>query len=781
MLVAQVATDVAAGKAFDYEVPPALAGAVVPGAVVRVPFGRRVLEGLVLAVSDRTDFPGALRPVLGAGGGPPPLTPALLELARWMAAYYLAPIELCLRTMLPPAVRDGADGDGFARVRVVRAARRDGGAGGRRETAGTEGTAGTTGAEGRPEQGTFDFSGKRKAAERKARAPRAEPTARQREILERLGDGEEILAGFCRTWRIAPETIRRMAEDGLVVVEDRVRRRDPLAGRRILPSAPLPLTDEQTAALALVREAIDAPADGPAPRPVLLHGVTASGKTEVFLQAIAAVLERGRGAIVLVPEIALTPQTIRRFVARFGGVVAVLHSRLGAGERHDEWHRIRSGEARVVVGPRSALFAPVERLGLIVVDEEHEPSYKQDETPRYHARDVAVVRARIERCAVVLGSATPSLESWRNAALGKYALATMAHRAADMRMPSVSIVDMREETARAGGKLPAFSETLVRAIRQRLDDGEQTMLFLNRRGYAPTVSCPACGHAETCDECSVGMSYHIDDGVLRCHVCGAWRPVPRVCPCCGNPDYRFTGVGTQRIEAIARRLFPGASIDRMDLDVTTRKASHEEILSKFRAGKTDILVGTQMIAKGLDFPNVTLAGILNADTGLNLPDFRAAERTFQLIAQMAGRAGRGAKPGDVIVQTLSPDHPAIVRAAREDFAGFAEGELRERQELRYPPFSHFDCVTFRGTDRAAAEGYAVRFAAAIGEGDGEAYVLGEPAPAAIERAKGVWRFQITLRGARPAVLNERLRAALAAVPPPASVGVAIDVDAYGAG
>ena len=350
----------------------------------------------------------------------------------------------------------------------------------------------------------------------------------------------------------------------------------------------------------------------------------------------------------------------------------MLHSQLGAGERHDEWARIRSGEARVVVGPRSALFAPVERLGLIVVDEEHEPSYKQDETPRYNARDTAVVRARFEHCAVVLGSATPSLESWRNAQDGKYALATMTRRAVgEAQLPRTVVVDMRGEAAKAEGKLPVFSETLVQAVRRRLELGEQTMLFLNRRGYAPTVTCPSCGHREECSECSVPMTWHRDDGVLRCHVCGAFRSPPRRCPACGCPDYRYGGVGTQRVEAVARRLFPGASVERMDLDVTTRKSSHEEILDRFRAGKTDILVGTQMIAKGLDFPNVTLAGILNADAGLAVPDFRAAERTFQLVAQMAGRTGRGLRPGDVIVQTLSPDEPAIRLAAREDYEAFA--------------------------------------------------------------------------------------------------------------
>ena len=766
-LVAHVATDAAIGRTFDYAVPPALAASVGPGSLVRVQFGHREIDALVLDVSARSDHPGTLKPVLGAAAGKPWLSAPLIRLARWMSSYYLAPVELCLKIMLPPVVRDGTAEDGFKRRLVVRRAHDQTPVAGRKS-------------EGRKsDKGLFDLETLRPATAPSA-APR--PTARQREILERLGDGEENVAGFCKAWNVAPPTLRKMAAAGLVEIFEKVERRDPLAGRRVLPSKPLPLTDEQAAALALVRAACDAPADGPPPRPVLIRGVTASGKTEVYLQAIAGELAKGRGAIVLVPEIALTPQTIQRFAARFGNTVAVLHSQLGAGERHDEWARIRSGEARVVVGPRSALFAPVENLGLIVVDEEHEPSYKQDETPRYNARDTAVVRAKFERCAVVLGSATPSLESWRNAKEGKYALATLVRRAVDSaELPRTIVVDMRGEAAKAEGKLPVFSETLVQAVRRRLELGEQTMLFLNRRGWAPALACPACGHREECGNCSVAMTWHRDDAVLRCHVCGAFRPAPERCPACGSPDYRFGGVGTQRVEDVARRLFPRATVERMDVDVTTRKSSHEEILGRFRAGKTDILVGTQMIAKGLDFPNVTLAGILNADAGLAIPDFRAAERTFQLVAQMAGRTGRGLRPGDVIVQTLSPDEPAIACARTEDFEGFARTELAERRELCYPPFGHFHCATFRSENREAAAAAAARFAAAVGRSD--RYLLGDPAPAAVEKAKGRWRFQVTLRGPDPAVLLERLRAAVAATSAAAErdrVSVSVDVDAIGA-
>ena len=749
--IARVALDGAASQFFDYSVPETLRQAVVPGSRVRVPLGRRETEGTVIALPERSDFSGRLRPVSSVSTGSPALTPALVRLALWMADYYIAPVGLCVRTMLPPTVRGGGKaggGDGFARELTVAAAEK---------------------------------------------MPEVEQTRRQAEILSWLAGGEQLLSGFCRTWGVSPETLRRMEREGLVAIRNRVRRRDPLAGRRVAPSSPLPLNAEQRAALEMIVAALPpeptaesgARQCGPA-RPVLLHGVTASGKTEVYLQAIAETLRRGYGAIVLVPEISLTPQTIRRFVARFGDVVAVLHSQLGPGERHDEWHRLRSGEAKVAVGPRSALFAPVERLGLVVVDEEHEPSYKQDETPRYHARDVAAVRAKFERCALVLGSATPSLESWRNAETGKFAIARMTRRATSFQLPSTTIVDMRVEAAPNSGGLPGggarlvFSDTLVKAIRTRLDYGEQTMLFLNRRGWAPRVGCPKCGRTETCENCSVAMTYHRDDEVLRCHVCGAWRPVPSVCPDCGEEGYRLAGVGTQRVETIARTLFPKARIERMDLDVTSRKCSHEEILARFRAGKTDILVGTQMIAKGLDFPNVTLAGILNADAGLAVPDFRAAERTFQLVAQMAGRAGRGDRPGDVIVQTWHPDAPAIRLAARENFAEFAAAEIEERRELSYPPFTRFCLVTVKGSAREAVEECAARFADAAGRDDPR-WKLGDPVPAPVEKANGVWRFQLTLRSADSVLLHERLRGALSAVQTPGDISISCDVDALGCG
>jgi len=534
--------------------------------------------------------------------------------------------------------------------------------------------------------------------------------------------------------------------------------------------------------LRAIREGCDAALDARAsgasrpPPPVLLHGVTGSGKTEVYLQAIAHVLARGGGAIVLVPEIALTPQTVQRFAGRFGGRVAVLHSALSEGERFDEWHRIRDGGARVVVGPRSAIFAPVADLALIVVDEEHEPSYKQDEAPRYNARDTAVMRGWMEGCGVILGSATPAMESWANARRGKYVLARIENRVEDRSMPTVEIADMRLETARAG-HAQVFSQRLLEAMRDRLAGGEQVILFLNRRGYATSLVCPKCGFVAECEACSVAYTYHQTDSRLRCHICGACATVPAACPGCGDPAFRYAGFGTQRIETIVKTCFPQARVARLDADAAARKHGSDEILAEFRTGRTDILIGTQMIAKGHHFPNVTLVGVLLADSSLHMPDYRAGERTFQLLAQVSGRAGRGEIPGHVIVQTYTPDHPAIEAARTADFERFAEQELRLRRDGGFPPYSHVVCLTFKGRD----EGKVAFAANALRKALAPLLPAGadcpEPMPSPLARAKGDYRYQMLLRAPAARALVASLRQALKTAPPPDAVTLAVDVDA----
>ena len=595
----------------------------------------------------------------------------------------------------------------------------------------------------------------------------AQCTARQKWLyaqIVRLGGGWMNM--LARELKTTPQSLRVLEALGLVKIAPHARRRDPFADRKILPSRPLALNAGQAAALKEICAA---------EKPVLLYGVTGSGKTEVYLQAIAHELEAGRGAIVMVPEISLTPQTVQRFRSRFGDMVAVLHSALSDGERYDEWHRIRSGGARVVVGPRSAVFAPVSKLGLIVVDEEHDTSYKQDSVPRYNARDVAVMRAKIEGARVVLGSATPSLESWRNVESGKYAIARMPDRAGAGKLPGVGIVDMSEEKEKG-----IFSSRLLDAISTRLERAEQTILFLNRRGYSRAVICASCAEPIMCDACSVAYTYHKADSCLRCHVCGAWRELPRTCPKCGAAALEYRGIGTQRVECALKACFPDARILRMDADSTRGKNSHDDILGAFRRGEADILLGTQMIAKGLDFPRVTLVGVLNADVSLNMPDFRASEHTYQLLSQVAGRAGRAELPGEVYIQTFNPDAPAIVSASRGDFAAFAAQELQERREANFPPYCKLATLGISSRDQALAASWSAMCAESFasfsknvpGFHSSEAY------PSAIEKADGWYRWQIVVRSPTQAAIAAAWKWFSSSRPPAKDVRLVIDMDAY---
>jgi primosomal protein N' (replication factor Y) len=762
--VARVVVEQSLDREFDYSIPAGFAGRVQVGCRVEVSFGRRVCHGYVVALADRSEHP-VLKPILSVVGDGPLFREPILALARWVAEYYMTPLEAVLRTMLPAPVRSVKGGRQLLTVRMA-----------------TQEEAGTANRLSDPS----DVSGKSDAhrAGHSASGVGGGTTARQRRVLDFLAEnGATALTELIAALGISEAPVRSLEKRGIVVVEEVTVRRDPNANRIVLPTDPLPLMPQQQTALEQVRNMVSrrfgaaeqASGDG-GPFTILLHGVTGSGKTEVYLQAIADVRDRGLGAIVLVPEIALTPQTVERFVSRFGNRVAVLHSHLTDGERHDEWHRIRSGECDIVVGARSAVFAPVPRLGLVVVDEEHEPSYKQDEAPRYSARDVAVMRGRLERCVVVLGSATPSLESWQNARGGKYALATMPHRVDHRVMPVMRIVDMRQQSS-ATGKGGFISSELVEAIRMRLDRGEQCILFHNRRGYATSLQCPKCGFVAQCEHCSVACTYHRIGEVLRCHVCGTDKAVPRCCPGCGDPAYRFAGCGTQRIEEVVRKCFPKASVERLDSDVTRRRMAHEEILDAFRSGRIHILIGTQMIAKGLHIPNVTLVGVVHADQSLNMPDFRAGERTFQLLAQVGGRAGRGDVPGEVIVQTYSPMHPAIQAARRLDFAGFCDQELTFRQELLYPPFSHLACVLARGADEKAVADVARGISARLRDVAGKGIVVSDAAAAPLARAKNQFRYQILLRGVSAKGVGAAIRAAFGGIKPRRDLAVSVDMDA----
>jgi len=512
--------------------------------------------------------------------------------------------------------------------------------------------------------------------------------------------------------------------------------------------------------------------------------VTGSGKTEIYLQAIAHALQKGRNAIVLVPEISLTPQTVERFKARFSSgpnqtLVAVLHSHLSAGERHDEWQKIRQNRARIVIGARSAIFAPVENLGLIIVDEEHEHSYKQEESPRYNARDMAVMRGQLEKAVVVLGSATPSLESYYNALNGKYQLLDMPTRVDDKKMPLVRVVDMRSEARKEKG-IPIFSRILLDRIQLRLDASEQTILFLNRRGYASSLQCPKCGYVAGCPNCSISLTYHRKLEKLICHICGHNAVAPKYCPepNCRNPAIRFAGVGTEKVEETLRKLFPRARISRMDSDTLKRKEDYRRVLGDFRTGKIDILVGTQMIAKGLHFPNVTLVGIIFADLALHIPDFRAGERTFQLLTQVSGRAGRGDVEGEVVVQAYTPFHPAIQYARRHDFLGFYEQEIEFRQQLQYPPYTRIALITFKGRNEEkvalCAEQIKIELEKELPQVT--EHSLAGPAPAPLLKAESYFRYQIMLRAKQMPKLSRYLSLMEQKLKMPEDVSMVIEID-----
>ncbi|HMC67201.1 MAG TPA: primosomal protein N', partial [Gemmataceae bacterium] len=515
----------------------------------------------------------------------------------------------------------------------------------------------------------------------------------------------------------------------------------------------------------------------------LLHGVTGSGKTEIYLRAIEEVVRQGKEAIVLVPEISLTPQTIQRFRGRFDEV-AVLHSHLTNAERGGHWRRAATGQVRVVVGARSAVFAPCRRLGLIVVDEEHEGTFKQDSTPRYHARDVAVMRARLENIPILLGSATPSLESWHNAERGQYTRLTLPSRVLDRPLPHVAIVDLRHEPF-GPGRFHALSPSLDRAMRNALRDGGQVMLLLNRRGFATHVLCPACGHVESCRFCDLALIHHRERAVLLCHYCG-YEQVPLThCPKCAQATVRYQGVGTEKLQAEVADKFPGYVVRRMDSDTMKRPGSHARLLSAFRNGLIHILLGTQMIAKGLDFPNVTLVGVVNADIALHIPDFRSSERTFQLLSQVAGRAGRGPRGGRVLVQTFNPEHPCITRAAAHDYAGFVDAELALRRAHGYPPYQRMARLIVRSKDQKAALAFAERLAAAFHQSlsaleksatTPTAVRLLGPAEAPVFRLKGYFRYHFQLQSPSSAALHQLLRGVLPASRPPAGVEYALDVD-----
>lgn len=733
---AQVILDRSTGRPLDYEIPAGWNDRVAEGSRVRVPLRNRQAIGTVVSVSDTTTVPG-VRPIAAVMDERPQMTPVLLKLAKWMADYYACDEQDALRCILPRAVRETGNA---------------------------------------PLKRRFAALACPVSADELAVLRRKAP--RQAAAVEHLQNarGPVPVARLAAETGVGDAALKSLATRGLVTITTASVRRAPFAAEEFVATDPPRLSAEQKRALEGIRPALANPR---AHKPIVLKGITGSGKTEVYLRAIGEVLDAGGTALVLVPEISLTPQTVERFASRFapkGIGVAVLHSHLSEGERHDEWHRVRDGKARIVIGARGAVFAPLQNLGLIVIDEEHDTSYKQDEGPRYHARDLAVVRGTMEPCAVLLGSATPSLESFENCRKGKYDLLELTHRHDGCVLPVFRVVDMRLQ-GRGGGLNDRFlSPKLCQAIESRLAKGEQTILFLNRRGFFTVLACKACGKNVQCPHCSVSLALHRAEDLARCHLCGYSQKPPRRCPQCHDPQIAFSGVGTEKVEAAVRKIFPKARVARMDSDTMTRKGAYHEALGAFRSRKTDILVGTQMIAKGLHFPGVTLVGIISADSALHLPDFRAGERTFQLLVQVAGRAGRGDAEGEVIVQTFTPFHPSLQFAKSHDFDGFAGQELEMRQKFGHPPFSHVVLITARADTEQKAEFSAQTLARHLASAVPPGVMISPAAPAPLARVRGMYRYQIVARGRRIRALTKAIRTAIRGLKLPKDVHVVVDVD-----
>ena len=717
---ADVVLPVPVRRTYTYEIPDGLAERVAPGARVVVPLGRRRVVGVVAAL----DVPApdvAAKPIAAAPDAEPALSPGLVELGRWISRYYGTPLGLATRALLPGALwsvrRPGGPAEQAERVLVL--------------------------AQSLPS-----------LLERERAFRRAPKRRVAYEALEALG-GSAPVRHLVTQLRLSPAALDGLVRQRFARYADVPRPRDPFAD---LSSPPPPaLTDAQRGVVAAI-------AATPPDVPVLLHGVTGSGKTLVYLEVLRGVVAAGNGAILLVPEIALTPQTVARVRGVFGDQVAVLHSGLSDGERADAWRALRRGERRVAVGPRSAVFAPVQRLAAVVVDEEHEPGYKQGTAPRYHARDVALVRAKLEHARVILGSATPSLETLALVQAGSIRMFGLPERIGARPLPPVDVIDLRSAPRAAEARGIPWSEALDEAVRGALSRGEQVMLLLNRRGFATYLQCPSCGDVHECPRCAIALTVHQTPPALRCHYCGHEEPIPTSCRVCGKETQRMRGLGTQQLEHFVALRFPAARVARMDLDTTSTKWAHHRILTRMADGKIDLLLGTQMIAKGLDFPNVTVVGVVDADTGLNLPDFRAAERTFQLVAQVAGRAGRGPKGGRVFVQTRSPDHHAIRAAAAHSVADFAAAELplRAPPHPRYPPHVGLARFVALDEDPAAAEGAAERVAAWLRRANAERLagaltVLG-PAPCPIMRLQGRWRWHVLVKSAEPRAIGRVVRA-----------------------
>ena len=810
-MFAEVAVPVHVRQTFTYRLPGDMASRASVGCRVLVPFGKKFLTAFIVDVheSHQSDVDESdIKDVEELLDESPIITPEIMELTRWISDYYFAPWGECLRAALPAgaisvseqmlslteagrdALAHGRDarhssskqralelvaGEAFLPSRQLeRELERPRAAALVRQLA-REGLISVSQriAETRMKPKLQNVVRLLDNVDGRDQKPLSEKQVRVVEVLASLSEGMPF-SDLLETADVSSSVVRTLEKRGMVEVIAREVRRDPLSHISEDRAAPVKLTGEQQHAL----DQIVGKISDRQYATFLLHGITSSGKTEIYIRAMREAVNRGLTALMLVPEISLTPVFSRRLREQFGEAVAILHSSLSEGERTDEWRRIKDGHARVVIGTRSAVFAPLRELGLVIVDEEHDGSYKQDDTPRYHGRDTAIVRASKAGAVVVLGSATPSVESFHNAHAGKYTYLRLKTRYGDRPLADVITVDMREVFKRHG-KAQTLSDELKTAIGETFARGEQAMILLNRRGFSSFLLCRSCGLAIHCPNCDVTLTYHRYNSSLQCHYCNFVRPVPRVCDACEGEYIHYVGLGTEQLEAMLKEIFPEMNIARLDRDTTRRRGSFEQIIMEFAGGGIDLLVGTQMIAKGHDFHNVTLVGVVSVDAGLGLPDFRAAERTFQLLTQVAGRAGRGDRPGRVIIQTYHPEHYSLVCARDQNYEEFYRREIVFRRTMRYPPFSALINVLAHDKDYDRANSTAMDFARELREaakGSG-LRVLG-PAPAAISRIKSEYRFQVLIKAQSRARAREALDIAMdratAAGHNPRSISVEVD-------
>ncbi|NGX61715.1 MAG: Primosomal protein N' [Chlamydiae bacterium] len=732
---ASVLLEIAIDKPLEYGVSEEHVSQIVRGVQVKVPVRGKLQTGYVLELKKEPSFPKVL-PIGEVVSEQELISEDLFTLAIWMSRYYATPLRRVMKSLLPASIRKNVS----------------------------------------HKNQYFVSSLQTKEHLRNLYRELSQTHLSQAKVLEILLPASKgmLLSELLEKGGVSKSPVDTLVKKGVLHLQKIQIDRSPLSGEEYFKTKPKPLHKEQ-------KEAFDKICSSLTKREFethLLYGITGSGKTEVYLQAIEYALQLDLSAILLVPEIALTAQTIERFRSRFDDKIAVLHYRLSPGERFDEWHRIRKGEAKIVIGARSAIFSPVPNLGLILVDEEHDGAYKQtEEAPCYHARDVAVMRGKLSSSTVVLGTATPSMETYHNVMRGKYTLSTLHERATSSSLPHVTIVDMKREFEKAKG-YTSFSEILLSSIQKRVERGEQTILFLNRRGYHTSFSCTACGHIYQCPHCDLPLTFHKGEGILSCHLCGyRISPLPRVCGSCQSGEMlKFKGVGTEQIEKSLHAIFPSIRTIRVDGDTTRHKGSHERLFREFRTGKADLLIGTQMVTKGLHFPGVTLVAILNTDGSLHIPDFRAGERVFQLATQVAGRAGRGTVPGEVILQTQIPENGTIKQAAAQDFDVFYQSEIKIRKAFGFPPFTHLIKVTLSSKKPSEIEIYGQRLREKIATLLGNSYLVHPLIPCGYAKIKDWYRCQFLIRGVAVYPMSEGIQKVLSEFSPSKTLRVQIDVD-----